>query len=112
MAWEDMDTRLDRKPYLTIPTCSCSYIKWVLKTEGVNYPHLGHRVFPTRVKNDQCVYCGYYVCWRRIPFSLFESTAIPYWSSPEWYESNVESTWYVRYLESKGKFLNIGGIDP
>jgi hypothetical protein len=83
---------------LLVPTCSCDYIKTIAKHEKMKCPDFSNELKPTRIdENDQCQYCGYYACWKKVDIFFFESSAIPNWSQPEWYRKMEDHNWYKKY---------------
>ena len=72
-----------------VPTCSCDYVLWVSNRDKIICPSFRDGLKPTKIDdNDQCVYCGYYACWKKIDLFFFESSEIPFWSQEEWYRSS------------------------
>jgi hypothetical protein len=100
------------RPYIVVPTCSCDYIKFLAKRNKVECRDLGLELKPTRIdKNGQCVYCGYYSCWKRIFLKNIDS--VPIWAKPEWYTAPDETDWFseVYRKEQNQNIVDRSGVE-
>jgi hypothetical protein len=94
----DIEDDRKKRQKLLIPTCSCEYIKWVSERERIKCPDFGAELKPTKITDtEQCQYCGFYVCWKKIDIGFYESSAIPFWSQESWYRQLEDPDWYLEY---------------
>ena len=99
--WSAIDTGKSRPAaYIVVPTCSCDYVRWVVKDEGFKFPYLGNELYPTKCIEELCQYCGHYVCWVRVGVKNFESKSLPLWANESYFSEVLEKTWFTQYIEA------------
>ena len=111
--YDDLDSYQVEKPlaYLVVPTCSCDYIKWVVKDNDFRFPYLGNELCPTKQVDDQCQYCGHYVHWARVDVKNFESKSLPTWADENYFSKVLEKTWFTQYYEAMERVKRNRSLD-